>query len=81
MRRVKKIAAGHDDSSHLRDGGASVDVPGIKFWINGNLRGMHLDTTAWAREKLVDDMWPRLLPESGTPELAFEALKKETKGA
>lgn len=49
--------------------------------IDGNLRGLLLDATAWAREGLMDAAVPAgYYRDGGTPEMAYQALKKETEG-
>ena len=49
--------------------------------IAGNLRGLLLDVNAWAREGLVDAVIPAgYYRHGGTPEMAFDALRKETEG-
>ena len=53
---------------------------GEKNRIDGNLRGMLVDLGTWAREGLVDEAVAAGYYLNGTPEMAFEALKKETGG-
>jgi len=49
--------------------------------IDGNLRGLLLDTTTWAREGLMDAaVAAGYYRDGGTPEMAYQALKKETEG-
>ncbi len=49
--------------------------------IDGNLRGMLLDVTAWAEEDLVDEIVPAgYYRDGGTPEKAYLALCEETSG-
>lgn len=49
--------------------------------IDGNLRGLLLDMTAWAREGLVDSVVAAgYYRDGGNPELATRALQKETEG-
>ena len=50
--------------------------------IDGNLRGLLLDVSAWAREGLMDSaVAAGYYRDGGTPELAYRALQKETGGA
>jgi hypothetical protein len=53
---------------------------GLKDKIDGNLRGMLLDMTTWANEGLLDEAVAAGYYLNGTPEMAFDALKKETGG-
>jgi hypothetical protein len=49
--------------------------------IDGNLRGLLLDVNTWAKEALVDAVIPAgYYRDGGTPEMAYDALKKETDG-
>lgn len=49
--------------------------------IDGNLRGYLLDVTTWAREGLMDAaVAAGYYRDGGTPEMAWQALKKETEG-
>ncbi|MEP6662981.1 MAG: family 10 glycosylhydrolase [Verrucomicrobiota bacterium] len=49
--------------------------------IDGNLRGLLLDLTTWAREGLVDSVVAAgYHRDGGNDELAYQALKKETEG-
>lgn len=49
--------------------------------IDGNLRGLLLDVKAWANEGLMDStVAAGYYRDGGTPEMAYEALKKETEG-
>jgi hypothetical protein len=54
---------------------------GLMDKIDGNLRGLLLDVTTWAREGLMDAaVAAGYYRDGGTPELAYRALKKETDG-
>jgi len=56
---------------------------GMQNWIDGNLRGMHLDVKTWAREGLIDEAIAAgyfVKDSEGTPEKAVLALKEETGG-
>jgi hypothetical protein len=62
-----------------------VDHPwsyrGLLDKIDGNLRGLLLDVNAWAREGLMDSaVAAGYYRDGGTPELAYQALLKETEG-
>jgi hypothetical protein len=47
--------------------------------IDGNLRGYLLDVATWAREGLMDAaVAAGYYRDGGTPEMAYQALKKET---
>jgi len=47
--------------------------------IDGNLRGLLLDVSSWAREGLIDAaVAAGYYRDGGTPAQAYEALKKET---
>ncbi len=49
--------------------------------IDGNLRGLLLDVTTWAREALVDSLVAAgYYRNGGNAELAYQALRKETEG-
>ncbi|MEP6663648.1 MAG: hypothetical protein ABJC04_08280, partial [Verrucomicrobiota bacterium] len=49
--------------------------------IDGNLRGLFLDVTTWAREGLMDSaVAAGYYRAGGNAELAYQALKKETEG-
>ena len=49
--------------------------------IDGNLRGLLLDVTTWAREGLVDSVVAAgYYRDGGNAELAWQALRKETEG-
>ena len=57
------------------------DYRGLEGKIDGNLRGMLLDVTAWAREGLADEFVAAgYYRDGGTPELAYQSLKEETEG-
>ena len=52
---------------------------GAQDRIDGNLRGLLLDVATWAQEGLIDDVVAGgYYMEGGTPERAYEALKRET---
>jgi hypothetical protein len=52
---------------------------GLQNKIDGNLRGLLLDVNAWAREGLMDSaIAAGYYRDGGTPELAWQALRKET---
>lgn len=54
---------------------------GDKDKIDGNLRGMLLDVAAWAEEGLIEEVVPAgYYIGGGTPEKAYEALRRETNG-
>ena len=54
---------------------------GLMDKIDGNLRGLLLDVTTWAREGLMDAaVAAGYYRDGGTPEMAYRALKKETEG-
>lgn len=54
---------------------------GAKDRIDGNLAGLLLDVTAWAREGLIDEVVPAgYFRDGGNAELACQALKEETLG-
>jgi hypothetical protein len=53
---------------------------GMKDKLDGNLRGLLLDMGTWASESLMDEAVAAGYYLNGTPEMAFEALKKETGG-
>jgi hypothetical protein len=53
---------------------------GMKDKIDGNLRGMLLDMSTWAKEGLMDEAVAAGYYLNGTPQMAFDALKKETGG-
>lgn len=72
-----------------RPGGLPVSVlvghpwlyRGAKQKIDGNLRGLLLDVSAWAREGLIDEAVPAgYYLDGGKAELAYQALKNETLG-
>ncbi|MEO7299257.1 MAG: family 10 glycosylhydrolase, partial [Verrucomicrobiota bacterium] len=49
--------------------------------IDGNLRGLLLDVTTWAREELVDSVVAAgYYRDGGNAEMAYQALRKETEG-
>ncbi|MGI8965385.1 MAG: family 10 glycosylhydrolase [Limisphaerales bacterium] len=49
--------------------------------IDGNLRGLFLDVTTWAREGLMDSaVAAGYYRDGGNAELAYQALRKETEG-
>lgn len=52
----------------------------MKDKLDGNLRGLLLDAGTWASEGLIDEAVAAGYYLNGTPEMAFEALKKETGG-
>ena len=54
---------------------------GMQHKIDGNLRGMLLDVTTWAREGLMDAaVAAGYYTNGGTPELAYRALQEEVEG-
>ena len=54
---------------------------GMRNRIDGNLRGLLLDVTTWAREGLIDSaVAAGYYMAGGTPEMAYQALRKETEG-
>src|SRR5581483_248218 len=54
---------------------------GLLDKIDGNLRGLLLDVNAWAREGLMDAaVSAGYYRDGGTPEMAYQALAKETEG-
>lgn len=54
---------------------------GNQDWIDGNLRGMLLDVSAWAREGLIDEaVAAGYYMKGGTPEKAYRALAEELDG-
>ncbi len=54
---------------------------GLMDEIDGNRRGLLLDVTTWAREGLMDAaVAAGYYRDGGTPEMAYQALKKETEG-
>jgi hypothetical protein len=80
MRMVRTLAR-----SHKRPLAVLVDHPwsyrGNLNKIDGNLRGLLLDTKTWARERLMDAVaGAGYYRDGGNAELAWEALQKETEG-
>jgi hypothetical protein len=78
MRSVRKVARGLPVS-------VLVAHPwcyrGLHDKIDGSLRGLLLDVNAWAREGLIDAaVAAGYYMSGGTPEMAFDALRKETAG-
>jgi len=54
---------------------------GLQNRIDGNLRGMLLDLSTWARENLIDAVVPAgYYMNDGNPEDAYRWLQKETEG-
>ncbi|MBN2295374.1 MAG: family 10 glycosylhydrolase [Pirellulales bacterium] len=79
MRSARKLARGKDLPVS-----AMVQHPwayrGDRNKIDGNLRGMLLDTTTWAEEGLIDEIVAAgYYLDGGTPAKAFNALREETK--
>ena len=82
MREVRKLAQKH--KPHLPIA-ALVGHPwhyrGEQNKIDGNLRGLLLNVTTWAREGLVDSVVAAgYYRDGGNAELAWQALHKETEG-
>jgi hypothetical protein len=82
MRKVRKLVKSTKPRLSISVMGAQPwCYRGLKDPIDGNLRGMLLDMNTWAREGLMDEaVGGGYYLEGGTPEKAYEALKKETEG-
>lgn len=83
MRDVRKLAQSYKDRAVPLC--ALVGHPwhyrGFGDKIAGNLKGLNLDTEAWADEGLVDSIVAAgYFRDGGTPEMAYKALKDETGG-
>jgi uncharacterized lipoprotein YddW (UPF0748 family) len=82
MREVKKLVRSQKRKIPVC---AMVGHPwhyrGLQNKIDGNLRGLLLDVTAWAREGLMDSVVAAgYYRDGGNAEMAYKALKKETEG-
>lgn len=82
MRLARKVCRRHRKPVPLAAMvGHSWSYRGLMDPIDGNLRGYLIDTTAWAREGLMDSVVAAgYYRDGGTPELAYRQLKKETEG-